>query len=92
MQQSGGQTGSRPRSTDPPVSHKLIIGKDKITSDEEVRVLDSWIKELENDLEIILPGAKATMVKAQATVRVDDWPHLLSRANAALATKISRER
>ena len=91
MQQGGGQTGSGPRSTDPLVTHKLIIGKDKITGDEEFTVIDSWIKELETDLEIILPGAKAIMVQAQKSQHIIDSPQLLSHANAALATKISRE-
>lgn len=91
MQQGGGQTGSGPRSTDPLVTHKLIIGKDKITGDEEFTVIDSWIKELETDLEIILPGAKAIMVQAQTSQHIIDSPQLLSHANAALATKVSRE-
>ena len=91
MQQGGGQTGSGPRSTDPLVTHKLIIRKNKITGDEEFTVIDSWIKELETDLEIILPGAKAIMVQAQKSQHIIDSPQLLSHANAALATKISRE-
>ena len=90
MQQGGGQTGSGPRSTDPLVTHKLIIGN-KITSDEGFTVIDSWIKELETDLEIILPGAKAIMVQAQTSQHIIDSQQLLSHANAALATKIIRE-
>ena len=50
----------------PFVTHKLVVGKKKITGDEDFTMIDAWIKEPETDLEIIMPRAKQMMVDAQA--------------------------
>ena len=79
------------RSNEPFVTHKLIMGKDKISGDEEFTVIDGWINELYTDLEIIMPGAKAIMKESEVHKQVIDEPALMRHANSAMATKLSRE-
>ena len=79
------------RSAEPFVTHKLIIGKDKITGDEEFTVIDEWIKDLHTDLEIIMPGAKAIMKESEALRTTIDEAALMRHQNSAMATKLSRE-
>ena len=67
---SGARSGGR--SSEPILTHKLIMGKQKITGDEDFTVIDEWIKELHTDLEIIMPGAKAIMLESEAQKSVID--------------------
>ena len=90
-QQGNGSSSSGSRTSEPFVTHKLIMGKEKISGDEDFTLIDAWIKELEIDLEIIMPGAKQMMVDAQICKTVIDTSALLSSPNAAAATRLSRE-
>ena len=58
--------------SEPFVTHKLIMGKEKITGDKDFTTIDAWIKELETDSEIVTPGAKHIMVDAQAVKSIID--------------------
>ena len=85
----GGITPSGTRSSEPLVTHKLIISKEKITGDEDFTVLNAWIEELETDLEIMVPGAKAIMIEAQASKTVIGGPQMMGHVSTALATRNS---
>ena len=56
------------RTNEPFITHKLIIGKERITGDEDFTVIDDWIKELHTDIEIIMPGSKRIMQEAEASI------------------------
>ena len=73
------------------VTHKLTRGKKNITGDEDITMIDAWIKEIETDLEIIMPGAKQIMVDAQAVKSIIDASTILGYPNAAAARRLSRE-
>ena len=93
MSQTTFSTGTSPgsRSAEPFITHKLIMGKDKITGDEEFTTIDEWIKELQTDLEIILPGSKAIMLEAERRKTVLDDAEMMRQSNSQMVMKLSRE-
>ena len=86
---SGVSSGGR--SNEPFVTHKLIIGKERITGDEDFTVIDDWIKELHTDIEIIMPGAKRIMMESEASVSPICEATLNQHRAGKMATTLSRE-
>ena len=69
---------------EPYVTRKLIMGKDKITGDEDFTIIDEWLKELYTDIEIIMPRAKIRMKKDEKKTSkrtIDDQAMLIAQTN-----------
>ena len=79
------------RANEPFVTHKLNIGKERITSDEDFTVIDDWIKELHTDIEIIMPGSKRIMQEAKANIKPVTESTLMTHRAGKMATTLSRE-
>ena len=84
-------SGSGAKRGEPYVIHKLVMGKDKITGDEDFTIIDERIKELYKDLEIIMPGAKHLMKEAESSKHTIDDQAMLRHPNTSKLTSLSRE-
>ena len=79
------------KSNEPFVTHKLLIGKDKITGDEEFTVIDEWINDLMTDLEIIMPGSKRLLKEAENSSIPSVESIMMGNYQSAMCTKLSQE-
>lgn len=79
------------KANEPFITHKLLIGKDKTTGDEEFTIIDEWINDLMTDLEIIMPGSKRMMKEAEVSSIPIVESVMMSHGQSAQCTKFSRE-
>ena len=86
---SGGATGKM--SGEPFVTHRLIMGKEKISGEDDFTIIDDWSNELDTDLEIIVLGSKIIMKEAERMKHVIDESAMLRHPRSAMVTKLNRQ-
>ena len=86
MTSSTSSSGTQaPRTSEPIVVHKLIINKPQLSGSETFEQIDEWYMDMANDVEMIIPGAKAILKEAEnpksqslsprfSLMRTVDWP------------------
>ena len=88
---SGGiSSGSqRSRTEEPIVVHKLIINKTALSGTESFEAIDEWYEGMANDVEMIIPGAKAILQEAEKMKSPVDTDYILKHAKSMLMSRVS---
>ena len=90
--QSGTSSGcSGPRPGEPLATHKLLIGKERLTGAESYAFVDDWYEEMTMDIEFTMPGARQMFEESVRCKPVIDCGSVLQHYNQGLATKRFRE-
>ena len=83
---SGGiSSGSqRSRTEEPIVVHKLMINKTALSGTESFEAIDEWYEDMANDVEMIIPGAKAILQEAEKMKSPVDTDYILKHSKSLL--------
>ena len=88
---SSGPGGGGGRSSEPIVTHKLMMSKAPLTGSEDIEAFDDWYEDMANDFELLIPGAKLIMQEAEKDAGPITLQKIRAHQNPDLALKISRE-
>ena len=88
---SASSPGGGSRSSEPIVTHKLMMTKQPLTGSEDIEAFDDWYEDMANDFELLIPGAKLIMQEAEKSTGPITLQKIRSHSNPELCLKVSRE-
>ena len=88
---TGPSTGPGKKLHEPLVCHKLMLGKNSLSGEEEYDHFDEWYTDMADDFELLIPGSKKIMLEAEKQNTTITMDGILSHADAATALTTSRE-